>query len=227
LAKNHGWKFAVFSPEHSTQFHIRRIAQMYIGKSFDDGFTNRMSREELNTAIDFVHNHFFFIETQDHVPSIDHILSIVKSSIFKHGINGLVIDPFNEVSAKRQGNTREDEHIRDFISLCKRFSRIYEIVTWIVAHPTKLQKGTDGNYAPPSAYDISGAAHWHNMADAVLTVHRDFDTSTTNVITRKIREQDLYGKIGEVSFEYNFNEHRFKARRKDNIKDWNKVNFND
>jgi hypothetical protein len=65
------------------------------------------------------------------------------------------------------------------------------------------------------------------MADAVLTVHRDFDTSTTNVITRKIREQDLYGKIGEVSFEYNFNEHRFKARRKDNIKDWNKVNFND
>ena len=139
----------------------------------------------------------------------------------------MIIDPFNEVSAKREGNTREDEHIRDFISLCKRFSRTYEIVTWIVAHPTKLQKGTDGNYSPPSAYDISGAAHWHNMADAVLTVHRDFDTSTTNVITRKIREQDLYGKIGEATFQYNFNEHVFKPLRKDNVSDWNKVNFND
>ena len=227
LATNHKWKFAVFSPEHSTEFHIRRMAQMYIKKSFDEGFSNRMTEEELNIAIEFIHSHFYFIETEDHIPTIDRILDICKSSIFKYGVNGLIIDPFNEVSAKREGNTREDEHIRDFISLCKRFSRTYEIVTWIVAHPTKLQKGTDGNYSPPSAYDISGAAHWHNMADAVLTVHRDFDTSTTNVITRKIREQDLYGKIGEATFQYNFNEHVFKPLRKDNVSDWNKVNFND
>ena len=227
MAENHGWKFAIFSPEHSTQFHMRRMAQMYIRKSFDIGFQERMTAEELDQAIQFIHKHFYFIETKDHVPSIDHILSIVKNSIFKYGINGLVIDPFNEVSAKRQGNTREDEHIRDFISLCKRFGRIYEIVTWIVAHPTKLQKGTDGNYAPPSAYDISGSAHWHNMSDAVITVHRDFDTSTTKVITRKIREQDLYGKIGEADFQYNFNEHRFKGVQKNNLRDWNNVNFND
>ena len=65
------------------------------------------------------------------------------------------------------------------------------------------------------------------MADAVLTVHRDFDTSTTNVITRKIREQDLYGKIGEACFQYNFNEHRFLPSKKNNVTDWNKVNFNE
>ena len=158
-------------------------------------------------------------------PSIDLILSIAKSSIFKHGINGLVIDPFNEVSAKRVGNTREDEHIRDFISLCKRFSRIYDITTWVVAHPTKLQKGTDGNYSPPSAYDISGAAHWHNMADAVLTVHRDFETSTTNVITRKIREQDLYGKIGEAKFQYNFNQYRFLPTNQRQTTNWEDISF--
>ena len=227
MAENHGWKFAVFSPEHSTQFHIRRMVQMYIQKGFDEGFSNRMSKEELNKAIDFIHKHFFFIETKDSVPSIDLILSIVKSSIFKHGINGLVIDPFNEVSAKRSGNVREDEHIRDFISLCKRFSRIYEIITWVVAHPTKLPKGTDGSYLPPTAYYISGAAHWHNMADAVLTVHRDFDTSTTSVITRKIREQDLYGKIGQASFQYNYNKHRFLPSVREVKNDWSEVNFND
>ena len=227
LAENHGWKFAIFSPEHSTEFHIRRMAQMYKGKAFDEGFTNRMDRTELDQAINFIHEHFYFIETRDHVPSIDLILSIAKSCIYKYGINGLVIDPFNEVSAKREGNTREDEHIRDFISLCKRFCRLHEIVTWVVAHPTKLQKGTDGNYAAPSAYDISGAAHWHNMADAVLTVHRDFDTSTTNVITRKIREQDLYGKIGEASFYYNYNEHRFTPSDKMSVRDWRDHDFDD
>jgi len=138
------------------------------------------------------------------------ILNIGKSAIYKHGIKGLVIDPFNEVSAIRSGNQREDEHIRDFISLCKRFTRIYEICCWVIAHPTKLPKSQDGSYTPPTAYDISGAAHWHNQADAVLTVHRDFDNNSTSVITRKIREQGLYGKIGEAKFTYDLNKHIFK-----------------
>ncbi len=202
LAKAHGWSFAMFSPEHSTSMHIRRMVQMYLQKPFDEGFKNRMTKAELNEGLEFIHKHFYFIETKDAIPSIELILSIAKSAIYKHGINGIVIDPFNEVSAIRSGNQREDEHIRDFISLCKRFTRIYEIVCWVIAHPTKLPKTNDGSYLPPTAYDISGAAHWHNQADAVLTVHRDFEQNSTNVITRKIREQDLYGKIGEAKFQY-------------------------
>jgi len=209
LAINHGWTFALFSPEHSTSMHIRRLVQMYLGKSFDEGFSNRMSKSELNQGLDFIHKHFFFIETKDSIPSIDLILNIAKSAIYKHGVKGLVIDPFNEVSAIRQGNQREDEHIRDFISLCKRFTRVYEVICWVIAHPTKLPKTNDGSYSPPTDYDISGAAHWHNQADAVLTVHRDFDENSTSVITRKIREQGLYGKIGEAKFTYNINTHGF------------------
>jgi len=210
LAINQDLKFAIFSPEHSTQMHIRRLAQMYSKKSFDDGFADRMTPAELNTALDFIHKHFFFIETRDAVPSIDLILKIAKSAVYKYGVKGLIIDPYNEVSAVRSGNQREDEHIRDFISLCKRFARIYEVIAWIVAHPTKLPKNQDGSYLPPTAYDISGAAHWHNQADAVLTVHRNFDEKSTSVFTRKIREQDLYGKIGEAKFKYNLNTFNFE-----------------
>ena len=220
LAKDHNWSFAIFSPEHSTSMHIRRLVQMYTGKPFDEGFEERMTKSELNSAMDFVHKHFYFIETKDSIPSIDLILNIAKSAVYKHGIKGLIIDPFNEVSATRSGNQREDEHIRDFISLCKRFARIYEIVCWIVAHPTKLPKGNDGSYAPPTAYDISGAAHWHNQADAVLTVHRDWDTNQTTVITRKIREQDLYGKIGEAQFNFNLKTRQFEVSQNDSWGDY-------
>ena len=225
LAQNHGWKFAIFSPEHSTQMHIRRLSQMHSNKGFDDGFDNRMNKEELKSTLEFINKHFYFIETRESVPSIDNILKICKSSIFKYGINGLIIDPYNEVSAVRKGNAREDEHIRDFISLCKRFSRMHNIVTWVVAHPTKLPKSNDGQYLPPTAYDISGAAHWHNQADAVLTVHRDFEENTTRVITRKIREQDLYGKIGEVKFKYDFATKNFKPAEDDDIGDWSNIHF--
>ena len=219
LAKNHGWKFAMFSPEHSTAMHIRRLVQMYSMKGFDEGFGNRMNKEELNGSLDFIHQHFYFIETRESVPEIDLILDIAKSSIFKYGINGVIIDPYNEVSSTRKGNQREDEHIRDFISLCKRFARVYEIVLWVVAHPTKLPKSNDGTYLPPTAYDISGAAHWHNQSDAVLTIHRDFEDHSTRVITRKIREQDLYGKIGEAKFYYDFTDRCFKVDDKSD-EDW-------
>lgn len=130
-------------------------------------------------------------------------------AIQKHGCNALVIDPYNEVDASRQGSYREDEHIRDFISKCKRFCKLYDITTWVVAHPTKMQKQDTGGYAAPTAYDISGVAHWHNQADAVVTVHRNFDAGTIEVITRKIREQGLYGQIGSCTFVFNYATRQF------------------
>ena len=203
LAQVHGWKFALFSPEHSTQMHLRRMVQMICEKPFDIGETNRMTTKELKGAMDFLDKHFFFIETKEEVPTIEHILDISKGAVFKHGCNGIIVDPYNEVNASRSGGKREDEHIRDFISTCKRFARVHDIVFWVVAHPTKLQKMGDGGYTPPTAYDISGASHWNNQSDVILTVHRDFDDNTSEVITRKIREQDLYGKIGSAKFTFN------------------------
>jgi twinkle protein len=213
LAQSQQWSFALFSPEHSTSMHIRRMVQMYNEKPFDIGEENRMTKYELEQAMEWLHNHFYFIETQDTVPNIDYILEIAKASVLKYGINGIVIDPYNEVSAVRQGNQREDEHIRDFISKCKRFARVHDIVVWVVAHPTKLQKNNDGGYSAPSSYDISGASHWSNQSDCILTIHRDFDENTTQVLTRKIREQDLYGKIGSATFKFDTRSRVFKEYR--------------
>ena len=210
LARNHGWKFAMFSPEHSTKMHLRRLVTMVVGKGFDIGLNGRMSKDELKDAMNWIHRHFYFIETREHIPNAQRILDIAKGSIRKFGVNGLVIDPYNEVDASRRGSVREDEHIRDFISKCKRFCKVHDITTWVVAHPTKMQKQEGGGYSPPTAYDISGAAHWHNQADAVVTVHRDFQANTVRVITRKIREQGLYGNIGEAVFWFNGATKRFE-----------------
>lgn len=212
LAENHEWKFAIFSPEHSSQMHIRRLAQMYIGKNFDEGFKEKMTRRELDYALEFIDKHFYFIETKDAVPNIELITSIAKKAVYKYGCH-LIIDPYNEVDASRSGAKREDEHIRDFISTLKRFARVHEKWVAVVAHPTKLPKSNDGAYLPPTAYDISGAAHWHNQADAIICIHRDFEDNTVSFITRKIREQDLYGSIGTATFVYDLETKRFKPRR--------------
>lgn len=226
LAAKYKQKFAIFSPEQSTQMHLRRLVQMHTNKSFDPGFTNRLSKEELTDALAYIHKHFFFIETRDSVPKISLILDIAKSATQKFGVHGIIIDPYNEVDASRPGNQREDEHIRDFISICKRFARVHNSTVFCVAHPTKLQKGSDGQYSPPTAYDVSGAAHWHNQSDAIITVHRDFDANTTTVMTRKIREQGLYGEIGEAEFTYDITTRTYKERVYTPDEDWSTQRFN-
>ena len=163
---------------------------------------NARQMEELRNAMQWIDEHFYFIESKESVPDIDYILDASKKSVRKYGCHGIIIDPYNEVSATRKGNAREDEHIRDFISKCKRFARLHDVVMWVVAHPTKLPKNNEGSYSPPTSYDISGASHWSNQSDVILTVHRDFETDITTVFTRKIREQDLYGQIGTAEFLY-------------------------
>ena len=209
LAKTHDWKFAVFSPEHSTKMHIRRLAIIYTGKAFDPNVHGRMTEEELSNAVDWIHEHFFFVETREHTPNLSRILESARGAVQKFGCNGMVIDPYNEVDASRKGSLREDEHIRNFISECKRFCKMMDVTMWVVAHPTKMSKNESGGYSPPSAYDIAGASHWSNMSDAILTIHRDFDSGSIRVITRKVREQGLYGRIGEAVFYYDESKHKF------------------
>ena len=70
IARKHDWKFAMFSPEHSTSMHIRRLVQIVKEKPFDKGIDERMSQDELQDALDWVKEHFYFIETREHIPNV-------------------------------------------------------------------------------------------------------------------------------------------------------------
>lgn len=203
LNKQHGWRFCIFSPEHGVASHVRRLSEKVIRMPFDDGPSPRMGESQLEEAMRRMDESFYFIESQDALPQIDWILDRAAVAVRRFGVRGIVIDPYNMIDSSREGNKREDEHIRDLISRCKSFCRQHDIVMWMVAHPNKLRKdGAELHYQPPSLYDVSGSAHWYNMADVGLVVHRDFESEITRVITRKIREQGLYGQIGEAFFKY-------------------------
>tara|TARA_R100000426_G_scaffold7301_1_gene8864 strand:- start:15928 stop:17646 length:1719 start_codon:yes stop_codon:yes gene_type:complete len=209
LNKLYNWRFCIFSPEHSTPQHIRRIVEKIVKKPFDHGRFQKMTEEELKQGLDKLNNNFFFIENKENIPTIDWILKKTKQSILKFGIKGIIIDPYNEINSSRESNIREDEFIRDIISKCKKFCRTHEVTMWLVAHPSKLPRD-NGKINPPTLYDVSGSAHWNNMCDVGLVVHRDFDTNQTRVILRKVREQGIYGNIGECFFEFDLQKRVYK-----------------
>lgn len=202
MTKNKGWNFAVFSPEHSTPMHLRRLTEKFLERPFEK---DAIEEYEINVALNFIDKHFVFIESEKDIPTIDWILEKAKQAKIRYGIKGIIIDPYNEIDAKRAETKREDEHIRDVISACKQFARRHEVVVFMVAHPNKLTRQADGSLPPPSLYDVSGSAHWNNMCDVGVVIYRDFETNKTRFIVRKVREAGLYGAVGETTFEFDLN----------------------
>jgi twinkle protein len=202
MAKIHGWKFCIFSPEHSMANNIKRLVEKYMQKPFDYGMPDRVNKEELGKSLTFINEHFFFIDMENDSPDIKWILNVARQAKEVYKIDGLIIDPYNEINPSRKSSLREDEHISTVISDIKRFNRETDCVTWLVAHPTKLPREQDGTYRV-DGYSISGSAHFSNKADLIVVIQRIFDEEKTLFQVRKVREADLYGSIGEAEFRWN------------------------
>tara|TARA_R110000744_G_scaffold89973_4_gene174861 strand:- start:6409 stop:7296 length:888 start_codon:yes stop_codon:yes gene_type:complete len=210
MAKIHGWKFALFSPEHSLANNIKRLCEKYMGKPFDVGMVNRITEEELILSMAFIQKHYFFIDKADESPDIKWILDVARKAKEHYEIDGLVLDPYNEINPSRSNQLREDEHISNVISEIKRFNRETNCASWCVAHPTKLPRNQDGTFTV-DGYSISGSAHWNNKADVIVVIERDFENEQTIFHVRKVREADLYGAIGQAFFKWNHRTRCFHA----------------
>jgi twinkle protein len=197
LAQQHDWRFGVCSLENLPyERHLVKLVQKFSGKPFFPGSTERMTEAELVQAESFVDNHFHFINPRE--VNIDSILEIASALIYRHGIKGLVIDPYNELDHNRQSGITETEYVSQFLSKIRRFARQKDIAIWVVAHPIKPNR--DNKILAPTAYDISGSANWANKADNALSIFRS-EAGTVEIHVRKIRFKEV-GRIGVVELEY-------------------------
>lgn len=209
IARKEKWRFAIFSPENAPiQRHIASMLEILIGKPFDMHYNGHMSRDDVINGLKFLRKHFHFLKPEGDSFTIDEILGIAKAAVFKHGINGLVIDPYNEVEHNR-GKDSETDYISKFLSKVRNFSRDTDIHIWVVAHPTKLFKDKKtGEYPIPTPYDISGSAHWRNKADNCLCVYRNFEEKITEIHVQKIRFKEC-GSIGHARLRFDIKSSRF------------------
>lgn len=204
MAEEHGWRFAICSPENQPlQGHFAKLASKYLRKPFYDGPTQRMTREELSEAKEWIGDHFVFLLPPDDELTVDGVLSKARVAVMRYGIRGLVLDPWNELDHSRPTGMTETEYISSALTKIRRFARSNGVHVWLVAHPTKLQKDVGGNYPVPSMYDISGSAHWRNKADNGLSVWRDplDDSKGVQVHVQKVRFKEV-GKPGRADFHY-------------------------
>ena len=59
-------------------------------KPFDIGPYDRITQRELIDGMEFLNNHFKFLETSDVIPTIDYILQKAKSAKQRYGVKAVV-----------------------------------------------------------------------------------------------------------------------------------------
>ena len=201
MATLHDWKFAFFSPENlPVSRHISKLLEKIEGKPFArNGFEERrMTLKEVDQSLGIMNDYFFFIYPDDEILSVDTVLEKARITIFRSGVHGIVIDPWNELE-HLYGNLTEAQYLSRELTKIRRFARINQVHVWVIAHPKNLIKEKSDDYRPPIMYEISGGAHWRNKADNRLCIHRpDYLADETEVYIQKIRFKEV-GKIGKVS----------------------------
>jgi twinkle protein len=207
LAKSQGWCFGIFSPENMPLTeHISKLCSKYLEKPYTKSSYTRFTRTDLAEAMAWGHSHFYHIIQQqvEDKATIEWILEKAQGLVYRYGIKGLVIDPYNEIEHNRKGGQSETEYISEMLAKVKRFARSLDIHVWVIAHPAKPNHVKNTKNWVPNLYDISGGANWRNKCDAGIIIHRNEKSDNdreVRVIIDKIRFRQV-GKRGETKLYY-------------------------
>ncbi|KAJ1260337.1 hypothetical protein BS78_10G224600 [Paspalum vaginatum] len=209
INKQCGWKFVLCSMENKVREHARKLLEKRIEKPFFDarygGSAERMTPDEFEEGKQWLNETFHLIRCEnDSLPSINWVLGLAKAAVLRHGVRGLVIDPYNELDHQRPSNQTETEYVSQILTKIKRFAQHHSCHVWFVAHPRQLHNWNGG---PPNMYDISGSAHFINKCDNGIVIHRNRDPNAgpldvVQVCVRKVRNK-VIGQIGDAFLTYN------------------------
>lgn len=214
------WKAAYFTPEnYPLEYHYAKLHEKFSGKKFNKNFNNT----DFDTIYDHISRNFYYILNEDNM-TLDFILDAAKIMIKKYGIKILVIDPYNVVDHQYEKGVNETQYISKFLNKLVLFSRTYQILIKLVAHPRILQKGEKA-----TMYTISGSAHFYNKVDYGIIVDRPIDNETgimgnlTEIAIHKVKFKHL-GKQGVVEMNYNYNNGRYEPIEGD-VNSWDNSNW--
>ena len=151
----------------------------------------KMTRVDVMRACDELERKLYFLPASETNATISHVLARCQPLIEEHDLRGLVIDPYGEFEHRRPAGMTETEYVSQLLTEIRLFARKHNVHVWLIAHPTKIQKGDDGNYLIVKPYDIAGSAAWFNKPDNILSVYRTLelpDYTTIHIQKVKFRE---------------------------------------
>jgi twinkle protein len=221
-AINEGWKFAFFSPEnYPPDEFFDDIIHTILGKSTDRFYKNfDVSEQEYLKAFDMVKDSFYFVYPEKNgVPdfTIEQIESVFEFLVWEKDVKAVVVDPYIKIRHEMTAGEPEHLYASRFMMDRINFTRKNNVSYHLVMHQTTPRKEKDGNYPPPSLYQIKGGGTFADSTDNSISVwrpNRATDPNDTTVIikTDKIKKQKLVGVPFEIEIDFNRKKNRYMGK---------------
>jgi len=196
--QNYGWKTAFASPENApTYLHAHKIMR----KVWQDMPTSAdIHGDKWNQIADHVNDNFFHIDMERY--TLESVLRKGAELVKRKGIKCLVIDPFNKVRDVDCKTEDVNRYTMEYLSKIEIFAKKYDVLVFIVAHPTKMYKDGNGKIEEPTMYNIKGGGEWYDASYHGILVHRDYEAKTVKAKVLKVKFQNLGENGAEAHFKW-------------------------
>ena len=195
---NYGWKTAYASPENApTYLHAHKLMRKVWG---DMPSKADIGTDKWRQVSEHVNDNFFFIDMERY--TLESVLRKGAELVKRKGIKCLVIDPFNKVRDVDCKTEDVNRYTMEYLTKIEMFCKKYDVLVFIVAHPTKMYKDKDGNIEEPTMYNIKGGGEWYDASYHGILVHRNYEEKTVKAKILKVKFQNLGENGAEAHFKW-------------------------
>ncbi len=195
---NYGWKTAFASPENApTYLHAHKLMRKTWG---DMPTRSDIGGDKWKQVAEHVNDNYFFIDMDKY--SLESVLRKGAELVKRKGIKCLVIDPFNKIRDIDCKTEDVNRYTMEYLTKIEMFCKKYDVLTFIVAHPTKMYKDKDGQIEEPTMYNIKGGGEWYDASYHGILVHRNYEEKTVKAKILKVKFQNLGENGAEAHFKW-------------------------
>ena len=194
--RNYQWKTAFASPENApTYLHAHKLMR----KVWEDMPSKAdIGTDKWNEVADHINDNFYFIDMERY--TLESVLRKGAELVKRKGIKCLVIDPFNKIRDIDCKTEDVNRYTMEYLTKIETFAKKYDVLVFIVAHPTKMYKDKDGKIEEPTMYNIKGGGEWYDASYHGILVHRDYEAKTVKAKILKVKFQNLGENGAEAHF---------------------------
>ncbi len=192
------WKTAFASPENApTYLHAHKLMR----KIWQDMPTrNDIHTDKWNQVAEHCNDNFFHIDMERY--TLESVLRKGAELVKRKGIKCLVIDPFNKIRDVDCKTEDVNRYTMEYLTKIEMFCKKYDVLVFIVAHPTKMYRDKDGKIEEPTMYNIKGGGEWYDASYHGILVHRDYEAKTVKAKVLKVKFQNLGENGAEAHFKW-------------------------
>ena len=196
--RNYSWKTAFASPENApTYLHAHKLMR----KTWEGMPTSAdIHGDKWNKVANHVNDNYFFIDMERY--TLESVLRKGAELVKRKGIKCLVIDPFNKVRDVDCKTEDVNRYTMEYLTKIETFAKKYDVLVFVVAHPTKMYKDKDGKMEEPTMYNIKGGGEWYDASYHGILVHRDYEAKTVKAKVLKVKFQNLGENGAEAHFKW-------------------------